>query len=130
MAQLGKNNLICNGNFENYKLTMSITNDGVFYNIGLFSNNNSCWWATAGTVIEVIKTQYGTGSQSADFSSVALPYALYQYVNLGVGKKYNISFDSTSLPRIKISTIYTYLNDKLVLTTVNSDYKVITQGYL
>lgn len=63
-------NLVCNGDFESYSVTSSITYDGIVYWDALIPNNYSCWWANKCGLIEVLRTIYGTGTQATELSTL------------------------------------------------------------
>ena len=78
-------NLICNGDFENYSLTNYYTNSDfdVYYNT--FPADN-CWYFKNSILMEIDRTNYGNNyTQMCELNVNNPNYALCQNVNLKVG---------------------------------------------
>jgi hypothetical protein len=110
---------------EKYKKLLSINSviivdDANYYHVRKatqdFLNNNSCWYASSCGYIQVIKTQYGTGTKSTKLKTfIHCLISICQNIILTVGSTYKLSFDVTSLPYLKTAIGYAYLNNNQLL---------------
>jgi hypothetical protein len=120
-------NLLCNGDFEAYKLTTFITYNNILYGTNTFPSNTSCWYSNRAD-FQVQKTIYGTGTQCIELSYMFSYYELCQNVTLVPGYLYQLEYDVSLLPQVTSVTAYTYLNGKSLMNVSNSNYSSVVHG--